>query len=1042
MEILKDPKSAGSIAKRNGSNPFFSPKPIQAKLEVNCPGDVYEVEADQVAERVLENISDSNTTENSVKQKASSTSESINQSGISNPLPTSPSKNAAPNHLQTKSDDCGTEEILGEDEVQRKFDSGIFLQAAGTDDEDSSLMTKRSITSIPMVSKETTAQMFASKGGGDPLQKNTRAEMERGFGVDFSGVRIHNGPSAAEMSKNLGAQAFTHGTDIYFNHGKFDTQSKEGKRLIAHELTHVVQQRNDETQNLIHRKENILNKKIVKIIAFKGQLSGQAVLSDNTVVDISLSTNTLEELGTYNFLFDAGEQYNYRREDSDKRKGVIRWYPKDVYGEKYKERVISEKVEVEILEGDQLSQQVGLETLPEHIKNFLTAENGKSPSFKQIQDAIEVGWILVENNVSEEELLLKEIEFEKRSQQGISISRFELAWEIVNEKKSVAVKEDFISDSLNVSEKLGIKNQEVYGLLMAVSEKLDKEINFERITNAVGLSYTEISNAFEVVLSNRVKKALAESLIKLKQIESFYITDQVNVSIGRKNMEGAVGLLREALKERDKAHSDYERIELERGLENYKINKEEKIELEEKASIARRKYDSSAQGFSEISSNLGLNLPNIRELINQKSVQNSQGILKAFIFETRQNIYSALDKIKNPENLYRSDIIIKEAKEELKIKEKSIVDAIIKIKTKTVLADTWWDKFWETVSIISMFIPGPIGWIARGVTGLVNLISGNDDFENQNVLFDAGVSSLEPSSLELAVNIGSALLDAPGIAKGIGAGISKRPGMTRRMTSRLASGSRLDGDALKPAGDSYMRFARRGLPDGKSVNIIEGISDEAALKLMDIAKRENLFFSFRPVDEGVIRLRELGHPPKPEFLKMKTIKKLDVQLGANVADIDKVGFYVPVLPSNFDILPIVQQKALKELYEARIKEGIYLVKIKELVDAGVIKWERGVIVQVKSGLAYTGDYDLYEIRIGGKGGKSIKFEELKPEIQTELRGFGIEVQHGALIDWEIPEGLEEAYKSMMKSARSRFAKKPLVEFNPDGTATHGYGDEW
>ena len=56
------------------------------------------------------------------------------------------------------------------------------------------------------------------------------------IGNDFSSVRIHNDSSASRMSEDLGAQAFTHGRDIYFNEGKYDPQSNSGKHLLAHEL--------------------------------------------------------------------------------------------------------------------------------------------------------------------------------------------------------------------------------------------------------------------------------------------------------------------------------------------------------------------------------------------------------------------------------------------------------------------------------------------------------------------------------------------------------------------------------------------------------------------------------------------------------------------------------------------------------------------------------------------------------------------------------------------------------------------------------------
>ncbi|MFT5645372.1 MAG: peptidoglycan hydrolase-like protein with peptidoglycan-binding domain [Aureispira sp.] len=79
--------------------------------------------------------------------------------------------------------------------------------------------------------------------GGSKMDSNTRSEMESGFGADFSNVNIHNDSEAAQMSQNIGAQAFTHGNDVYFNEGKYNPDSKEGKHLLAHELTHTIQQK-------------------------------------------------------------------------------------------------------------------------------------------------------------------------------------------------------------------------------------------------------------------------------------------------------------------------------------------------------------------------------------------------------------------------------------------------------------------------------------------------------------------------------------------------------------------------------------------------------------------------------------------------------------------------------------------------------------------------------------------------------------------------------------------------------------------------------
>lgn len=79
-------------------------------------------------------------------------------------------------------------------------------------------------------------------GGGHALQPAVREQMESAFGEDFSSVRVHAGPTANVLSRRLGANAFTYGTDIYFDSGKFQPDTSAGRRLLAHELTHVVQQ--------------------------------------------------------------------------------------------------------------------------------------------------------------------------------------------------------------------------------------------------------------------------------------------------------------------------------------------------------------------------------------------------------------------------------------------------------------------------------------------------------------------------------------------------------------------------------------------------------------------------------------------------------------------------------------------------------------------------------------------------------------------------------------------------------------------------------
>lgn len=77
---------------------------------------------------------------------------------------------------------------------------------------------------------------------GEPLPNVLRSRMESSFGADFSGVRIHTDNKAAEMNTNLHSKAFTYGQDIFFGRGEFSPDTKMGQHLIAHELTHTLQQ--------------------------------------------------------------------------------------------------------------------------------------------------------------------------------------------------------------------------------------------------------------------------------------------------------------------------------------------------------------------------------------------------------------------------------------------------------------------------------------------------------------------------------------------------------------------------------------------------------------------------------------------------------------------------------------------------------------------------------------------------------------------------------------------------------------------------------
>ncbi|MFN8451264.1 MAG: DUF4157 domain-containing protein, partial [Anaerolineae bacterium] len=93
----------------------------------------------------------------------------------------------------------------------------------------------------PQVGNETRAAL-SQAGGGQPLPEVTRAQMENSFGSDMSAVRVHTSPQADRANRELNANAFTSGQDVYFAQGRYQPDTSEGKHLIAHELAHTVQQ--------------------------------------------------------------------------------------------------------------------------------------------------------------------------------------------------------------------------------------------------------------------------------------------------------------------------------------------------------------------------------------------------------------------------------------------------------------------------------------------------------------------------------------------------------------------------------------------------------------------------------------------------------------------------------------------------------------------------------------------------------------------------------------------------------------------------------
>lgn len=92
------------------------------------------------------------------------------------------------------------------------------------------------------INDEIETSIQSARGGGQPLADKVRQPMESAFGADFSGIKVHTGSQSDSLNQSVQARAFTTGQDIFFRSGEYNPGSSAGQELLAHELTHTVQQ--------------------------------------------------------------------------------------------------------------------------------------------------------------------------------------------------------------------------------------------------------------------------------------------------------------------------------------------------------------------------------------------------------------------------------------------------------------------------------------------------------------------------------------------------------------------------------------------------------------------------------------------------------------------------------------------------------------------------------------------------------------------------------------------------------------------------------
>ncbi|MDH5178485.1 MAG: DUF4157 domain-containing protein [Gammaproteobacteria bacterium] len=207
---------------------------VQRKPLVSSPGDRLEQEADTVADHIMKLDAGSGGAHPGTVQRMCSNCKK-EEDEANNPPGQSISISAGTGTVARQA-------VEGQEEEDKPYQQMIFRTAAFSSPQTGAV-------------NSTAGDLSPTNSGGEALAGETGKSMENMFGFDFSKVRIHRDAEAGTLSKQYSAKAFTYRNHIYFGQGMYNPENSEGKHLLAHELTHVVQQGHATKNNGIMRSQ-------------------------------------------------------------------------------------------------------------------------------------------------------------------------------------------------------------------------------------------------------------------------------------------------------------------------------------------------------------------------------------------------------------------------------------------------------------------------------------------------------------------------------------------------------------------------------------------------------------------------------------------------------------------------------------------------------------------------------------------------------------------------------------------------------------------
>jgi hypothetical protein len=235
--------------------------PVQAKLTIGEPGDKYEQEADRVASQVVKQINSPEAAQSTQGQSVQRMEEPVEELQAK---PSISDLQRSPLPLEVQ-----REGMPADDELQAK-----------------SILQRREAIAGGEASTDLDTAINSARGSGQPLEAGLQRSMGQAMGADFSGVRVHTDAQSDQLNQSIQAKALTTGQDVFFRQGEYNPGSRGGQELIAHELTHVVQQTGMVSKSQSQKSE--------KIPSLSPQMQNEAKIiqplrykTDNTEINIS-----------------------------------------------------------------------------------------------------------------------------------------------------------------------------------------------------------------------------------------------------------------------------------------------------------------------------------------------------------------------------------------------------------------------------------------------------------------------------------------------------------------------------------------------------------------------------------------------------------------------------------------------------------------------------------------------------------------------------------------------------------------------------------